>query len=188
VKEALNLFGISNLLNLGKQETPRNVVAQVGDKRFYLEPQPKASLAEVPKWEVRVVKNNWSHEVEKWWLEENFRQLLVYDPAGELKELATREEGKVSILKNNRDWTEFVIDVDSSTETPVLVKFGFSPNWKAFSNDKEIKIYKASPSLMLVKVRGQVRFEYQQPLSQLLLVVASFVSLAFLAFVRKKVV
>ena len=56
----------------------------------------------------------------------------------------------------------FSIDVDSAAEIPVLVKVSYFPNWHAYSNEKEIPVYTASPNLMAVYAKGRVDFVFER--------------------------
>ncbi|HEY4695131.1 MAG TPA: hypothetical protein VIH52_04195 [Candidatus Nanoarchaeia archaeon] len=184
--DVLDLFAISSLFKLENGEALEDLVAVSDDKNFYLEPRKGQSFVEIPKWKIRPVFANWSEELEEWWTKDTFNELLVFDPEKTLKETTFGVESKVQILDNNKNWTKFTFEPASQEEVPVLVKFGYSPNWKAFQEDKKLKIYKVSPSLMLVQAKGKVKFEYQNPQFQTILVVVSLVSLPSLFIFRKR--
>ena len=42
-----------------------------------------------------------------------------------------------------------------------LVKVQYNSRWKAYSNEKELKVYRVSPSMMLLKAKGNITFKYQ---------------------------
>ncbi len=181
VYDALNLFGIENLMFL---DLEKGVDAQSINVRVSKSGVGK-SLVEIPKWEIKEINGNWNTSVEEWWFEKGkFDTLLV--ESEERNKFATNV-AEVKNLKHSEDWSKFSFEVDSSEKVPVLVKFTFLSGWKATVAGKEIQIHKASPNLMLVYASGKVEFEYRKLWYQnLSLLISSFTLVGILvALVRK---
>jgi len=69
---------------------------------------------------------------------------------------------EITLLNFSPNFSMFSIDVDSAAEIPVLVKVSYFPNWHAYSNEKEIPVYTASPNLMAVYAKGRVDFVFER--------------------------
>ncbi len=98
--------------------------------------------------------------MESWWLEKGKIQSLLVDNGENLKKATVSPT--VKNLRNTKDWSNFSFEIDGEMKTPVLVKFNYLPGWVAKQNGEEIKIYRASPYLMLVNGVGEITFEYQK--------------------------
>ncbi len=186
-KQALSLFGISNLLTIGTGTNPLAVLfTRSGKKSLVLEAVAPTSLVEVMPWAIKPVTKDWNQQVEKWWQsQKSENEVLVFDPLGQLKK-APAATGMVKITGYNATWTDFSLNVDGQKDLPVLVKFGYSPNWQASSMGRRLKIYQVSPSLMLFYGSGDIKFHYQTSLVRWLLLILSLVSLGYLFIWQRK--
>ena len=52
--------------------------------------------------------------------------------------------------------------VESDKKAPILIKVSYFPNWKAYENGKETKIYEVSPHLMMVYANGPIELKYEK--------------------------
>lgn len=154
--DALNLFGIENLLFLD----PSNESGQAAISTRVLKSGVGQSLVEIPSWKLIKAKGNWENEVEKWWFAKGkFDSLLVENFEGKTN---TTRFLSIKNLKNSKNWTNFSFEVDSAEKVPILVKFTHLPGWGAKANGEKIKIHKASPNLMLVYATGNIEFTYSK--------------------------
>ena len=145
------------------------------------------SLVEIPKWEIKEINSNWNKNVEEWWFEKGKFDTLLIDSREKNK--VSTVSAKIKGIKHSKDWSKFSFEVESSEKVPVLVKFTYLPGWRAVSGGREVKIYKASPNLMLVYASGKVEFEYRRLWYQNLgLLVSAFTLVVILvALVRKTI-
>ena len=67
---------------------------------------------------------------------------------------------KISGYKRTNDSISF--HVDSDVPVPIMIKESYFPNWKAYVNGKESKIYIAAPYLMLVVGRGDIELKFER--------------------------
>ncbi len=51
--------------------------------------------------------------------------------------------------------------VDSQKPAAVLVKEAYDPGWRAYSGGEEVKVYRATPGLIMVFAGGEITLEYQ---------------------------
>lgn len=165
----LDLFGVTNLLYLDNQPAGCLPIATTeinGEKKiFHLQPRQLQGLVAVPTQTVSFKPRHWESEVEKWWFKKGgLDELLVYQPAGaaQIPKFTQRANTSANIIENNKNWTKFRVKIDSTTTVPTLIKFGYSPRWQAFQNNREVKIYRASPNLMMIFASGEVDFRYNR--------------------------
>ncbi len=160
IPDVLSLFGIGNLLYMSPDQPRR-----ASGENFFIMKNREQSLVEVPKQEIKFVQSSWKQAVYNWWFAPG--QLTTLLLRGDQRSVVVNKLAlpELPTIKNhNKNWSEFTINIPSSEAVPVLVKFGYSPAWKAYdSNHQEVHIFQTSPSLMTVFARGQVQFKYQTP-------------------------
>lgn len=170
----LDLFAVGNLIYLDSKQPGRNE----GENFFTLKIGDR-NLVEYPKQKLQFVENNWEGKVFDWWLEKgNLKTLLVKgETVKELGMISVDHQGP-KIVNHNKGWSDFVIDSQSEQRLPILVKFSYSPNWKAFDEqNREIKIYTASPNLMLIFAKGKIHFIYETLWHQKATIIVSLLTL-----------
>lgn len=121
------------------------------------------------------ITNNWEENVKKWWTTDwlmatsttiyNYSKPILVESADvDAWQLASQDIGLV-LYDVSQKMNTFVVDASRlKTPTPIYVKVGYFPFWKAYDQfGEELKIYKASPNFMLVYGRGIITFKYQKP-------------------------
>jgi len=106
-----------------------------------------------------VDRARWNSEVIKWWQDDDTKILVE-----EYKEDLEKSSNKLDIktrLNWDKDYQSFKFNIPIESEKWTLVKVQYNSRWKAYSNEKELKVYRVSPSMMLVKAQGEVVFRYQ---------------------------
>ncbi|MEM3122390.1 MAG: hypothetical protein QXH60_03035, partial [Candidatus Pacearchaeota archaeon] len=131
-------------------------------ERFYydLYKVSNSSLIEILNYTPKVISDeNWDYEVAKWSLSENIKNgVLVNEPVPNL--VGTGKE-KVAILEMSPTQEHIKFSVESDKDVPILIKISEFPNWKAYVNGKETKIYRASPYIMLIYGKGMIELKYE---------------------------
>lgn len=156
IYDVLNLFAIDGLLFL----KPGDVGDENSINTILLKSGVGSEIVEAPKMKVESVDGDWDQEVKSWWFEKGKIDRLLVEKAPDLKQATS--SASIKNLKNTSNWSKFSFEVEGKQETPVLVKFAYLPGWKAKENGEEIKIYRASPYLMMVNAVGKIEFEYQK--------------------------
>lgn len=124
-----------------------------------------SSLIEVLNYTPRFVKTNWEEESVSWFLSDSIKQGVLTDE--QTPNLFGRGNEKIEIkeISRRQDYLRFRV-LNASNPVPILIKISFFPNWKAYeaTNDgkKEIKIYRASPEIMLIYASGEVEMKYEK--------------------------
>jgi hypothetical protein len=66
----------------------------------------------------------------------------------------------VAVVENGPDRVR--LDIRSQADIPVLIKNGYSPNWRLTVGGREAPLYRAAPNLMLVVGHGEAVLEYRR--------------------------
>ncbi|MEI6887295.1 MAG: hypothetical protein WCK31_03610, partial [bacterium] len=107
-----------------------------------------------------VISTNWNSEVINWWGSDK-NEILVEN--GNIDQKG--EQGKIDTEINfnwSKNFQSFNFDVPSSDNIWILVKEQYSPRWKAYNEkNEELKIYRVSPSMMLINSKGMITFKYE---------------------------
>lgn len=106
-----------------------------------------------------VEKPRWNSEVIKWWQDDDTK-ILVEEYKEDLEKGSNKLDVKTR-LNWDKDYQSFKFNIPVESEKWTLVKVQFNPRWKAYSDNKQLKVYRVSPSMMLVKAKGEVVFRYQ---------------------------
>jgi len=173
----LDLFAISNLVYLYPQQ-PK----ELEKKNFFTLGLNKKEFVSVPNQKLVFVEKEWEKNLANWWLKEGPLDTLLIK--GKKVDVNTNlSMPSPVIVKNNKNWSDFVIDTKSDREAPLLVKFSHSPNWQAWDESgRSVPILTASPNLMLVVAKGQIHFRYQTLWYQKLAFSVSFFALLIWLF------
>ncbi len=78
------------------------------------------------------------------------------------------------------------LKVDSATPVLILVKESYFPNWKAYINGKETKIYEAFPHLMLVVGSGDIELRFERTLLENIALILSVLAVLALFQINRK--
>jgi len=106
-----------------------------------------------------VDRARWNSEVIKWWQDYDTKILVE-----EYKEDLEKGSNKLDIktrLNWDKNYQSFKFNMPIENEKWTLVKVQYNSRWKAYSNEKELKVYRVSPSMMLLKAKGNITFKYQ---------------------------
>jgi len=135
-----------------------------------------SNLVEVLNYQPKTVRDNWDGEIDKWWKGDSIGSVLVYSQQPLPKLVGTGRE-KVEILEYPERGDRIRFNVIAQHDVPILIKISYFPNWRAFMNGRQIKIYKASPYLMLVYGHGIIDLRYERPTYEKLGYLVSIASL-----------
>ncbi|MCX6804034.1 MAG: hypothetical protein NTY48_05720 [Candidatus Diapherotrites archaeon] len=83
---------------------------------------------------------------------------------------------KITFFKNNLNSNKFSVNIDSQNDIPILIKVSYFPNWHAYVNGKEIKIYCAAPNMMVIYSHGKVQFGFEKNSLEYLALIVSIIS------------
>ncbi len=94
----------------------------------------------------------------------------------------------MEVLGQGRAIDRIRFRINSAEPVPVLIKISEFPNWRAYSEGKELHIYRASPYFMLIYARGEVELRYEDTWSDTLgkLLTLAGAAIAVFLFLRKK--
>jgi hypothetical protein len=106
---------------------------------------------------------SWKEMNLQWLFSEGVKKEVLVDET--VPQYKISENTSLDILKISELQENIKFNVKSENEVPVLVKISYFPNWKAYQNGNEIKIYRASPDFMLVYAKGIVEFRYEETLA-----------------------
>lgn len=122
-----------------------------------------SSLIEVLDYKPRMVNltnATWYYASMRWFLSEDIKKgTLVNEEVPD--SIGTGKE-KVDILNISKRQDYIKFKVYSDKDVPILIKISEFPNWRAYSNGKKLKIYRASPYLMLVYSNGEIELKYEK--------------------------
>lgn len=146
-----------------------------------------SSVAEILDYSPDAVFQEWDDAVWKWFNSKNITRILVRsrDALPEYK----GEPGQVAdVLDISRNGEYMKFFVPGEKPVPVYVKVTYFPNWKAYVNGRETKVYLASPYMMLVYGNGIVELKYEPLLSDylgILLSAAAFIWLLYASILMR---
>lgn len=146
-----------------------------------------SSLIEVLNYKPIAAKEEWDKQVGKWFFSGRSNKILVNEEVPSY--IGTGNE-KIEMISATKNYDRLIFNVDSKNPVPILIKISYFPNWKAYSNGKEIKIYKASPYLMLVYGKGEIELKYKKLLVDYIgyaLTLIGVIALSARAFYENKI-
>ena len=137
------------------------------------------NLIEVANNPLPVKKQEWNKKVEEWWDDPSLiRRILVESDFPLPQHKVNETEIEIKILEERNDYIKF--EVISEEVVPVLIKISYFPNWRAFVDGEEVKIYRASPNLMLVFAKGVVELKFIKDKPEIIGLTISILSLLLL--------
>ncbi|HLC79047.1 MAG TPA: hypothetical protein VJG83_01325 [archaeon] len=144
--------------------TPRNSNNFMEQYHYSLYAANNTQIIEVLDFVPRYVpEEKWEGEVVEWFFSPQINQtLLVNEPVRELKGSGSES---VQILEQSPTMEYIRFNVNSEKVVPVLIKISEFPNWRAYSEGKELKIYRASPHFMLIYTKGETELRYEQTIA-----------------------
>ncbi|MCX6804303.1 MAG: hypothetical protein NTY48_07110, partial [Candidatus Diapherotrites archaeon] len=110
-----------------------------------------------------IPKNEWFELAPVWFLSEEVKNGIFTDE--EIPRMIGTGKEKVTILEKSPTMEYIKFRVDSNSAVPILIKISEFPNWRAYKDGKELKIYKAAPGFMLVHSNGTIELKYENTLA-----------------------
>ena len=162
VSAMLDLFAIDDIISLNDNPTDAIGTWSRGSiNKYYHQTKLSAKkLAEVPTLKLRPVTSNWDKEVIDWWSESGPVVDLPYDASAQ--QLPDSVDGK-NVNVSVETWTDkkIVLQIDSQSSVPVIIKTSYSKGWSATSADgSNVNIWRVAPQLMMVYASGRVEIKY----------------------------
>lgn len=127
----------------------------------YLYSFNKSEIVEIWTKEIKRVNRSEDKDLQiaNWFLGDNIlKETLIMDEFPEYK-LNGNENLVLKNISESQKKIEF--EINSENNVPVLIKYSYLPNWKAYSNGEEIQIYEVAPSLMMIFSKGEITLEYR---------------------------
>ncbi|VVB98923.1 Uncharacterised protein [uncultured archaeon] len=148
------------MMKVSEYNTREREMHGFGPYEYTLYRTGKSRLIEVLPFVPEMAGNGaWEEKVAAWFTSERVKDsILVHE---NIPEARGSVDEKVEIIEMNQRQDRIKFRVDSKEPVPVLVKISYFPNWKAYSNGKEMHIYEASPHLMLIYASGEVEMKYE---------------------------
>ncbi|MEM1577988.1 MAG: hypothetical protein QXM27_03200 [Candidatus Pacearchaeota archaeon] len=126
-----------------------------------------------------VNKKDFEEKTEKWWSDRYLINYILVESDYPLPEYDINGiNASIKILEKKNDYIK--IFVDSPKEVFVLIKISYFPNWHAFSNNKEIKIYRASPNFMVIYGKDIIELKFVRSWIEILSLIISLLALILL--------
>jgi len=126
---------------------------------FYLYELEKTNLIETLNYSPKIVKGDWLNASVHWFMTEDIKDgIIVFE---DVQNFVGTGLEKITIqnISTLNDKIDFF--VDSANTVPILIKISYFPNWKAYSNEESLKIYRASPNMMLIYGKGEINLRYK---------------------------
>ena len=92
-------------------------------------------------------------------------------------------KGDIKIIETTKNHNKIKFNVDSKVDVPILIKISYFPNWKAYVNGKETKVYKASPYLMLVYGKGEIELRYEKLFVDYIGIILTFIGFIVVVYI-----
>jgi len=141
--------------------SPGSSPKHVGNYTYYLyDIGNKGGLIEVLNYTPRFLSEDWEFKTSRWFLSEDIKNGVFANERTPAFKGTGRE--KIQILEESKRQDYIKFNVESQNPVPILVKISAFPNWKAYQNGKELKIYMASPYLMLIYGKGEIELVYEK--------------------------
>ncbi len=191
IQKQLDLFNINYAFSFYKAEESWESLKQITFfnnklhdefKRYIYEVYrvSSSSIIEVLNYTPRVVEQNWEAEVNKWFLSEAVDNVLVSEKVPNYVGTG-RETVELLEVSERQDYLRF--RVDSPEPVPILIKISEFPNWRAYQDGARIKIYRASPYLMLVYGHGEIELNFSRQWYEIISIIISWGTVLMIFFV-----
>jgi len=105
----------------------------------------------------KILSSNWDTTVREWWVEPGSTESILVESENIIPYEGTKisKNASVNMVEFNPP-AHYKFFINSETEQFVYLKIPYFPNWKAYKNGEEIQIWRASPSMMVIKASGEV--------------------------------
>ncbi len=183
-----NLFAINWIVGPINPTNSSQKIIDFQNNAYYLYHLSNFSLVEILNSKpTQITSDNWDDKVATWFLSKEVKETILVDE--KVPEYLGKPNDSIEILNISKRQDYLKLQVNSSDKVPILVKISYFPNWKAYENGKEIKIYKASPYLMLVYGTGIIELKYKSTFWDILgnlLTILGLISLFYFTYKTKK--
>ncbi|PIN93800.1 hypothetical protein COU54_01635 [Candidatus Pacearchaeota archaeon CG10_big_fil_rev_8_21_14_0_10_31_24] len=130
---------------------------------YFLYDTRDSNLIEVLDYKPTLMLQDWDLRTAAWFLSEDIKKGILVDESVPNYVGTGNENLEILEMSPRQDYIKF--KVDSEKPVPILIKISQFANWKAYQIEdgvrKEIKIYGASPYLMLLYGHGEVEVVYE---------------------------
>lgn len=107
-----------------------------------------------------VSKSDWDKEVINWWTDSK-NEILVEGESINISGVGKKIDTSIR-LNWASNYQSFDFTIPTTDNSWALVKEQYNPRWKAFNeNNEELKVYRVSPSMMLINSKGKITFKYE---------------------------
>lgn len=123
------------------------------------QPTQNSNFAEVIYEKPDVVQEDWNKAVEQWWTSDSSKLFTSEEiPFSQ----TTTDYTIIPQVTFNNNYQSLHISTGVDEEVPVLIKMSYLPKWRAYDDEgNRVQIYRTSPNLMIVPVKGHVSLYYQ---------------------------
>ncbi|MEA3254635.1 MAG: 6-pyruvoyl-tetrahydropterin synthase-related protein [Candidatus Altiarchaeota archaeon] len=174
-----------SLLNTLNATLYRNVDVGYKNQTFALYRVGDSKLIEVLNYTPQRIERDWGESVWGWFNSKNISRVMVYSETPLPGFVGTGNE-TVDIIERSETWEYLKFIVESEKPVPVLIKISEFPNWKAYVNGRETRIYRASPYMMLIYGNGVIELKYEPTIWDRLGMLLSLIGLGWLCFIGIK--
>lgn len=182
-----NKTGLGNII----ENLTTTVITHTGKEstyeNFYLYQLNSTNIIEVLNYVPETRTGDWMNHSVNWFMTQDIKKgVIVFEDVPKAK-----GTGKENITLQNISRLNDRIDfhIDSKKDVPLLIKISYFPNWKAYSEGKQLKIYRASPNIMLLYGHGDIHLRYEPLIIDTLSSIISMITIILLAgyYINKKV-
>lgn len=187
----LNLFGVSGVVaveDYGLQWNNRQNISSyendMGENYVYsFYNSGISSIIEVLNYSPRMINSSeWNERTAEWFLSEDIKKGILVNEKVPIYFGNGSEKIEILEISRRNDYIKF--KVDSLGKVPILIKISEFPNWKAYEfrdgKREKIKIYRASPYLMLIYGKGEIEMRYEKMFIDKLGEILSLIGLIFI--------
>lgn len=174
-----------SMLSTLNATTYKSIDVGYKNQTFALYKTGNSQLIEALNYTPRRIDRDWSESVWGWFNSENVSKVMVYSETP-LPDFIGVGNETVEIIERSETWEYIKFMVNSEKPVPVLIKISEFPNWRAYVEGREARIYRASPHMMLIYASGMVELKYGPTLWDHLGMFMSLLALGWLCFVVSK--
>ncbi len=138
-----------------------------------------------------VLLKDWEKEIYQWWKDKmKLKKPLIGFKNKKDKEDLLREDfvyqkdASVELIEFKPP-AYYKFKISSQYPQFVYLKIPYFPNWHAYQNGKEIKIYRASPSYMIIKAQGEIELKFEKSNLEKISLIISIASFFFILLLGK---
>ncbi len=161
-----------------------------GNYTYYVyEPRFSGEIIEVLNYTPRVLEEDWDFKTSRWFLSRDIKNGIYANER--VPGYKGKGNEKIEILEESKRQDHIKFRVESKELVPILIKISDFPNWKAYQDGKKIKIYRASPYIMLVYGNGEIEIVYERLLIDkisMFLTGLGFLLLTFIFLKTRKII